>query len=283
MNCLPLEKRVKIINLLVEGNSLRSTARLEKVAINTVVKLMISVGKACLYFHDKTVVDIAAKRIQTDEIWAFVQNKEATIPYKKNKDNTEGTGDMWTWISIDADTKLVVSWFNGRRDAHSAYRVMADLKKRLANRVQMSTDGFLGYSESVMKTFEWKIDYAQLVKIYGRDEKEVKAGKKQYGRQVFKRAEKTVICGNPDLNHLSTSYIERLNLTLRMHNRRFIRKTNAFSKKALNHMYSQAITFAYYNFVRIHQTLGVTPAMKAEIVDYQMKLEDFVILAANSK
>lgn len=253
MNKLSLEKRVKIITLLVEGNSLRSTSRIADVSINTVTRLLVDIGKVCLDFHSKTVVQIRSERVQCDEIWSFVYSKEKNTKVKKY-----GVGDVWTWVAIDPDTKLVISWFAGQRDEQSAKFFMNDLWCRLRTRVQLSTDGLSFYRDAVDDTFGARIDFAQLVKQYSKDSTTLD-GKKDK-RLKYIGAEKHIITGNPDKKHISTSMIERQNLTMRMHIRRFTRKTNAFSKKVDNHCYAIALHFVYYNFIKMHKTLRITPA-----------------------
>lgn len=267
MNKLSTEKRIKILNLLVEGVSLRAISRIIDVSINTVTKLLIDAGKVCQEFHDSTVHHLSSKRIQCDEIWSFVYSKEKNTPESKKG---TGVGSVWTWVGIDADTKLVVSWYVGNRDAGSAYTFMKDVRRRLKKRIQLTTDGYKCYLEAVPDAFGSKIDYAQLVKIYGTTEDDK--------RQRYLGAEKRTILGNPDPKHVSTSYIERQNLTMRMHMRRFTRQTNAFSKKIENHCYAMALHFVYYNFVKIHKTLRVTPAMEAGLTLDLMSLEDIINL-----
>jgi IS1 family transposase len=274
MNKLPLEKRTKIIQLLVEGNSLRSCSRIADVSINTVRKLLVDVGKACEKFHNEKVVEIASKRVQCDEIWSFVYSKEKNKP-----ENMEKVGDVWTWTAIDADSKLVVSWLVGSRDAESAHCFMNDVSTRLKTRLQLTTDGLQTYLEAVTEPFGSQIDFAQLVKLYG---KEGSSGstEKKYSPAECIGCKKSTIVGNPDPKHVSTSYIERQNLTMRMHMRRFTRLPNAFSKKIeKNHCYAIALHFVYYNFVKIHKTLRVPPAMEAGLIKRLMTIEDVVRLA----
>ena len=267
MNKLPLQKRVQIINLLVEGMSLRATSRIADVSINTVTKLLVDTGNACQEFHDSIVHHIKAQRIQCDEIWSFVYSKDKNTPTSKKG---TGVGDVWTWVGIDADSKLVVSWYVGNRDAGSAYAFMKDVKSRLATRVQMTTDGLQTYLNAVPDAFGSRIDYAQLVKIYGKTEDDK--------RERYLGAEKRVILGNPDTSKVTTAHVERQNLTMRMHMRRFTRETNAFSKKVENHCYAIALHFVYYNFVKIHKTLRITPAMQAGLTKELMSIEDIVRL-----
>jgi IS1 family transposase len=270
MNILPLEKRKQIINLLVEGNSLRATARICDVSRNTVNKLLVEVGRACMKFHDEKVKNVTSKKIQCDEIWSFVYAKQKNVP-----DNKIGSaGDIWTWTAIDADTKLIVSFFIGSRGAESAHLFMTDVAARLSNRVQLTTDGHSSYLEAVANVFEGQIDYAMLVKIYGQPSTD----EKRYSPAECTGTKRNTIYGNPNQKDISTSYVERQNLTMRMHMRRFTRLTNAFSKKVENHVYAIALHFVYYNFCRIHQTLRVTPAIEAGLTHEIMEIEDIVKL-----
>jgi IS1 family transposase len=273
MNKLPIIKRVQIINCLVEGMSMRATSRLANVSINTVTKLLVDVGRACEKFHNEMVQDIAAKRVQCDEIWSFVYSKEKNVP----EGMEDYAGDIWTWTALDADSKLIVSWYVGQRDAIAASDFMNDVAARLANRVQLTTDGHRAYLTAVEDAFKGEIDYAMLVKIYGQPEGGTTARK--YSPAECVGTEKTTIIGNPDESKISTSYVERQNLTMRMHNRRFTRLTNAFSKKVENHCFAIALHFVYYNFVKIHKTLRVPPAMEAGLIKRLMTIEDIVMLA----
>lgn len=272
MNKLPLQKRVQIINMLVEGSSLRSISRVCDVSINTVTKILVEVGIACWEFHDKNVINVNSKRIQCDEIWSFVYSKEKNKP-----EGLENAGDIWTWTAIDADSKLIVSWNVGNRDADSANTFMHDVASRLTNRIQLTTDGFNAYLEAVTDNFGSQIDYSMLVKLYGKEGSNTNAEKK-YSPARFTGSKKTRICGNPDENYISTSYVERCNLTMRMHMRRFTRLTNAFSKKIENHCYAIALHFMYYNWVKQHKTLRVTPAMAAGLTKRFMSIEDIANL-----
>ena len=274
MNQLPIQKRVQIITLLVEGCSLRSTSRIADVSINTVTKLLVSVGKACQQFHNDRVVNVNSKRVQCDEIWSFIYSKEKNTTQDQK---AVGAGDAWTWVGIDADTKLVVSWFVGSRDADSANIFMNDVATRLKNRVQLTTDGLKAYLEAVTDSFGSQIDFAQLIKLYGAASGD--QNEKKYSPAECTGTKKYVVSGNPDPKLISTSYIERQNLTMRMHMRRFTRLTNAFSKKIENHCYAIALHFVYYNFVKIHKTLRVPPAMEAKLIKRLMSIEDIVKLA----
>ena len=272
MNKLPIEKKVQIINLLVEGNSLRSTSRIMDVSINTVSKLLIEVGIACQKFHDEKVVNVKSERVQADEIWSFVGCKE-----KAKEKGADGEGDVWTWVGLDADTKLVISWLVGDRDADAACAFMHDVADRLVNRVQLTTDGHRAYLTAVEQAFEYDIDYAMLIKMYGGSEGATD-NERRYSPATCTGAKKTRVMGDPNPKFVSTSYVERQNLTMRMHMRRFTRLTNAFSKKLENHCYAIALHFVYYNFAKIHKSLSVTPAMQAGLVKKPMTIEDIVNL-----
>ena len=275
MNKLSTKERANIIRLLVEGNSLRSCSRIADVSINTVTKLLVDVGSACLQFHNDNVVNVNSRRIECDEIWSFVYAKEKNVEYS-DKSKEDGAGDAWTWVGIDADTKLVVSFLVGNRDAASANDFMHDIAARLRNRVQLTTDGFKPYLKAVDSAFDSEIDFAQLIKIYGSPEGA--GNEKRYSPAKCTGSEKKWISGDPNPMHISTSYVERQNLTMRMAMRRFTRLTNGFSKKIENHIYANALHFVYYNFCRIHKTLRVTPAMEAKLATKPMTIEDIVSL-----
>ncbi len=272
-NILPLAKRTQIIQLLVEGNSLRATSRIADVSINAVTKLLVDVGSACQKFHDEKVKQVKSKRVQCDEIWSFVYSKAKNVP-----EGLEGqAGDVWTWTAIDADSELIVSYYVGGRDADSADYFMHDVASRLANAVQLTTDGHKAYLQAVENAFEGAISYAQLIKIYGPAIGQSNPEKK-YSPMECIGCETKRVSGNPDPAHISTSYVERQNVTMRMHMRRFTRLTNAFSKKIENHMYAVALHFVYYNFAKIHKTLRVTPAMQAGLADKWMEISEIVQL-----
>jgi len=273
MNKLDQKKRTQVVAALVEGNSIRSTVRMTGIAKNTVIKLLVDLGKACSEYQDKAFRNLTCKRIQCDEIWSFVGAKDKNVP--ADKKGVFGYGDVWTWTAIDAQSKLIPCWYIGDRSAESAYHFIHDLKGRLANRVQLTTDGHKAYLDAVESAFGDDVDFAQLVKIYGATKKE---GETRYSPAQCMGARKAVITGNPAHEHTSTSYIERSNLTMRMHMRRFTRLTNAFSKKLENHEAAIAIHFMYYNFARIHQTLRVTPAMEAGISEHVWGLDEIVKL-----
>jgi IS1 family transposase len=272
MNKLPLAKRVQILAMLCEGSSMRSISRIADVSINTVAKLLVEAGEACLAIHDETVRNVKASRIQCDEIWSFCYAKAKNVSTAKAA--PEGAGDVWTWTALDSDTKLIVSYFVGDRGAESAMYLMDDLRSRLANRVQLTTDGHRPYLEAVEGAFGGDVDYAQLVKLYG--ELGGQSPERRYSPMECTGSLRRRVEGNPDMEHVSTSHVERMNLSIRMQNRRFTRLTNAFSKKLDNHIHALALYFAFYNFCRIHKSLKVTPAMAAGITDRLWSLEDIV-------
>jgi IS1 family transposase len=273
MNKLNNEKRAQIIALLCEGNSMRSVTRLTGVSINTVTKLLVDLGAACSAYQDKVFVNLKCQRIQCDEIWSFCYAKAKNV--KGAVAAPEGAGDVWTWTAIDADTKLIPCWYIGTRDAGAAYHFIYDLKHRLANRVQLTTDGHGAYLSAIADAFGDKIDYAQLQKIYG---KAPEGAQVRYSPAQCMGARKAVIKGVPSAEHVSTSYVERQNLNIRMSNRRFTRLTNAFSKKVENHEHAFAITMMFHNFCRIHKTLRCTPAMEAGITDHIWEITEVVAL-----
>lgn len=270
MNKLPLTKRTQILAMLCEGSSMRSISRVADVSINTVSKLLVEAGEACLSIHDEAVRNVKASRIQCDEIWSFCHAKQKNVAAAKAA--PEGAGDVWTWTAIDADTKLIVSYYVGDRSGESAMVLMDDLQGRLANRVQLTTDGHRTYLEAVEGTFGGDVDYAQLVKLYG----PTITTPGRYSPAECIGAKKVRVEGNPDIAHVSTSYVERQNLTMRMSMRRFTRLTNAFSKKIDNHIHALALYFVFYNFTRIHKTLRMSPALAAGITDRLWSLEDVV-------
>lgn len=275
MNRLNSAQRVLVIKPLVEGNSLRATACMTGVARMTVEKLLRDLSEACTRYQNEHLQNLKCKRIQCDEIWSFCYAKQKNVP--ADKQGQFGYGDVWTWVAIDADSKLAVSWFVGDRSAASAFALMDDLASRLAHRIQLTTDGHRVYLDAVESAFGSGIDYCMLVKIYGvdRDKEATYSPAECIGSRCVP------IIGDPDPKHISTSYVERQNLTMRMSMRRFTRLTNAFSKKVENHMQSVALHFMYYNFVRIHQTLRVTPAMAARVTDKVWEVEDMVALLSN--
>jgi IS1 family transposase len=276
MNRLPLERRAQILGLLAEGGSLRAASRLADVSINTVTKLLVDVGKACDEYQDRTLCGLKSKRIQCDEIWAFVYAKAKNVPEKMR--GAWGVGDVWTWTAIDADSKLIPSWAVGRRDAATGHAFMLDLASRLSNRVQLTTDGHKVYLEAVEGAFGNNIDYAMLVKMYEGDSGKKASPEVRYSPAQCTGARIQRITGDPDGAHISTSYAERANLTMRMGMRRFTRLTNGFSKKVDNHKAAIALHFMHYNFARIHKTLRVTPAMEAGVADHVWSLEEIARL-----
>ncbi len=271
MNKLPLEKRIQIIQMLCEGSSLRSISRVADVSFNTVLKMVVTAGQACSAYHDAQVKGITSKRVQCDEIWSFCYAKQKQAIHLKNPN----AGDVWTWTAIDADTKLIISYMVGNRDSDSAILLMDDLRGRLENRVQLTTDGHHAYLDAVEGAFGGNIDYAQLIKIYGPSSEAVKG---RYSPAECTGARKTPITGKPDNDHISTSYVERQNLNIRMGMRRFTRLTNAFSKKIENHCYALALYFMFYNFVRIHTTLKVSPAMASGVTNKLWEMKDLATM-----
>ena len=277
MNKLPINKKTQIINLLVEGNSIRATSRITGASKNTITKLLVEVGRACQQFHNDTVHHLLSERIQCDEIWSFVGCKE-----KAKEKGASGEGEVWKWVGIDADSKLVVSWLVGDRDVEAATIFMQDIKDRLQNRVQLTTDGHRPYLQAVKEAFDYDVDYAMLVKIYGGSDGNTETERK-YSPVEYSGSKKTRVMGDPRPKFISTSYIERQNLTMRMHMRRFTRLTNAFSKKVENHCHAIALHFVFYNFCKIHQSLSVTPAMQAGLTKKVMTIEDIVKLTETIK
>ena len=277
MNKLSLERKAQVIKVLCEGNSIRSTARITGAAINTVVTLLKEVGAACLKYQDSHLRNLTSKRIECDEIWSFCYAKEKNVP--EDKQGQFGYGDVWTFVAIDADTKLTLSWLIGLREPEYAIEFAKDIKERLANRTQLTTDGHHMYFEAIESAFGADIDYAQLIKYYGNEPNE--SG--HYSPPKCIKTKTKLIHGHPDMNQVSTSYIERQNLTMRMSMRRFTRLTNGFSKKIENHMFALALYFMHYNFVRPHKTLAYpyprTPAMAAGLTNRIWSIEEIVKLA----
>lgn len=272
MNQLPIEKRAQIINLLVEGNSLRATSRITGTSINTVTKLLVDTGKACQKFHNDNVNFLQSKRVECDEIWSFVYAKERHASPELKE--TKGAGDIWTWTAIDADSKLIISWLVSDRSTESAKMFIEDLASRLSQRIQLTTDAFGAYRPAVDESFGSSIDFGQIIKIYAAGS----TGYTKSGPAPCIGSKKDVVVGNPDFKKISTSYVERQNLNMRMSIKRFARLTNAFSKKVENHTYAVALHFMYYNFVRVHKTLRVTPAMEAGLTKKPMTIEEIVRL-----
>jgi len=276
VNKLNLERKAQVIKVLCEGNSIRSTARITGTAINTVVKLLREVGAACLEYQDKVMHDLPCKKLQIDEIWSFCCAKEKNVP--EDRQGQFGYGDIWTFTAIDADSKLVPLWLAGLRNAEYAKEFVNNLKGRLTNRVQITTDGHKTYLWAIEDAFGSEVDYAMLVKLYGQELE----GETKYSPAKCIAAESHVIQGNPDPTKISTSFAERQNLTMRMNMRRFTRLTNAFSKKLENHVYALALYFMHYNFARPHKSLAYpyprTPAMVAGLTDHIWEIEEIVNL-----
>jgi IS1 family transposase len=270
MNKLTDAKRAQVVAALVEGCSIRATSRMTDVARNTVNKLLVELGAACSEYLNKALVNLPCRRVQCDEIWSFVYCKQKNMTMEIAEKQI--AGDVWTWVAMDADTKLVCSWMAGKRDLASATDFINDLAGRLSNRVQLTTDGLRAYLTAIEGAFGEDIDYAILHKLYGAD----RPGEARYSPANCIGCEKKTAIGTPEEKHISTSYIERQNLTMRMQMRRFTRLTNAFSKKIENHVASLAIHYMHYNFCRIHQTLRITPAMAASITDHVWSLNELL-------
>jgi IS1 family transposase len=273
MNKLPVAQRAKMLEMLCEGASMRSVSRLTDTSINTVSKLLVDAGRFCAGFHDANVRGVKAKRVQVDEIWSFTGAKQKNVATMKAP--VDGAGDTWTWTAIEADTKLLVGHFVGSRDGECAQWFMDDLASRLATRVQLTSDGHKAYLEAVEGAFGADVDYAMLIKHYGASPESAKG---RYSPAECTGIKKQRIEGAPDPKHISTSYAERANLTMRMHMRRFTRLTNAFSKKFENHAHMVAIYAVWYNFLRIHKTIRVTPAMAAGLSTTVMDWENIVAM-----
>ncbi len=272
MNLLNADRRAQVMAALVEGNSIRSVSRMTGVARNTVTSLLVAVGAACAEYQDKALRNLPCKRVQCDEIWSFCYAKDKNLP--DDKTGVLGYGSVWTWTALDADTKLVCSWMVGNRDAVAARELIQGLAGRLNGRIQLTTDGLKAYVEAVDEAFGANIDYAMLVKLYGADAE----GETRYSPAPCIGAKTHSVTGSPKAKHISTSYVERQNLTMRMHMRRFTRLANAFSKKLENQIAAISLHFMYYNFVRIHQTLRITPAMAAGVTNRVWEIADIVRL-----
>jgi len=258
---------------MVEGNSMMSISRITDIAFNTIKKVLIEVGEGCLKFHNEKVVNLNSNLVQCDEIWSFVMCKDKNVEYCTKKEE-QHVGDAWTWVGMDADSKLVISWLVGNREAECADKFMRDVAGRLKHRVQLTTDGHKPYLKAISDAFDDDIDYARLIKTYGTAEGE--GSDRKYSPATCTGTKKVWVSGDPVDADISTSYIERQNLTMRMSMRRFTRLTNAFSKKIENHRHAIAIHYAYYNFCRVHKSLKVTPAMEAKIIDRPMSIQDIV-------
>lgn len=274
MNKLPLHKRVMILSLLVEGSSMRSISRTVGVSINTVTKLLVEAGEACAAYHDETVRDVEARRVQCDEIWSFCYAKAKNVLMAKAA--PDGAGDVWTWTALESDTKLILAWEVGDRSGQTAIEFMDNLRARIANRVQLTTDGHSAYLQAVEGAFGGDVDYAMLVKLYGSEGGNT--SEKRYSPAECVGTHKARIEGSPDPAAISTSHVERHNLTMRMGMRRFTRLTNAFSKKLENHLHMLSLYFVHYNFCRMHKSLRMSPAMAAGVSDTLRDVEWIVSL-----
>jgi IS1 family transposase len=270
MNKLNTANRTRIVAALVEGNSIRATCRMTGTAKNTVVKLLVDLGAACEEYQRETLVSLSCKRVQCDEIWSFCYAKKKNLP--KHLKNKPGYGDVWTWTALDPDSKLMITWLVGERDGAYATEFMGDVASRLRNRVQLTTDGHNVYLAAVEDAFGAEVDYAMLVKIYGQP----RETEHRYSPAVCTGCRRVAVMGSPDPAYVSTSYVERSNLTLRMGSRRFTRLTNAFSKKVENLQAAVALHMMHYNFARIHQTTRVSPAMAAGVTNHLWSIEEIV-------
>jgi len=275
VNRLSTQERTRILAALIEGNSLRATCRMTGAAMNTVLKLLAEIGSACATYQDIHLRGLTCRRVQCDEVWAFCCAKEKNVPAEHRGE--WGFGDVWTWVAIDADSKLIPCWYVGRRDAADARRFIDNLAGRLAHRIQLTTDGLRVYLEAVEGAFGAKVDYAMLIKLYGED----RSSEARYSPSVCIGANAVAVQGDPKYEHISTSYVERQNLTMRMQMRRFTRLTNAFSKKVENHEHALALHFMWYNFGRVHRTHKMTPAMATGLTDHPWTLEEVVDLLPN--
>ena len=278
MNRSSTAKRVQVVAALVEGNSIRATARMTNVSKPTILKLLSDLGPACARYQDEHLRNLRCRRIQCDEIWQFCYAKQKNVA--RAKAAPEGAGDVWTWVAIDADTKLIPSWLVGDRGLGSAYTLMHDLAERVSNRIQLTTDGHRVYLEAVESAFNLDVDYAMLQKIYGADPDAAR----RYSPASIRRCSTDIVTGDPNPKHISTSYVERQNLTMRMSMKRFARLSNGFSKKIENHAHAVAIHYMHYNFARIHKSLRVTPAQAAGVTNRLWEITDIVhLLEAESK
>lgn len=277
MNRLPVERRAQVLSMIAESNSLRATSRMADVAFNTVVKLLLDVGAACESYQDEALRGLKSKRVQCDEIWSFIYAKAKNVP-EEHKGEL-GYGDVWTWTALDSETKLLITWAVGRRDGFTAAAFIRDLADRLATRVQLTTDGHKVYLEAVEGAFGNAIDYAMLIKTYEGDSGSKVPTERKYSPAICTGEFKQRITGDPDPDYISTSHVERHNLTMRMSMRRFTRLTNAFSKKVDNHKAAVAFYAMHYNFARQHKTLRVTPAMEAGLADHIWEAAEIAALA----
>jgi IS1 family transposase len=275
MNKLPIKTRALILKMLCEGQSMRATARLADVSFNTVAKILAEAGKVCADLHDERVRGVSARLVQCDEIWSFTYAKQKNVA--KAKAAPAEAGDTWTWTALDSESKLIISYLVGGRDSEYAMAFMDDLRQRLATRVQLTTDGHKAYLEAVEEAFGADIDYAMLVKLYGEPAGQ-KGSERKYSPAECTGSKKVWVSGEPDKALVSTSHVERQNLTMRMHMRRFTRLTNAFSKKFESHAHMVALYTVFYNFCRIHKTLRVTPAMEAGLTDHVWDMEEVIAI-----
>lgn len=276
MNVLTTEKRTQIISMLVEGVGINAACRITGVSKNAVLRLLAHVGSACAAYQDRVLRNLNCKRIEADETWSFVGMKQKNVP--KELQGTLGFGDAYVWVALDSDSKLIPCWHVGTRGAESAYEFIHDLASRLANRIQLTTDGHKAYVLAVEDAFGADIDFAQLVKMYGslghsKDEA------RRYSPAECTGIRKERVTGNPDMRKVSTSYVERQNLTMRMNMRRFTRLTNAFSRKLENHMHAISLNFMVYNFCKVHSTTRVSPAMAAGVDDHLWSIEEVIEMA----
>jgi IS1 family transposase len=278
MNRIDAETQCRIVASLVEGNSIRATVRMTGAAKNTVTKLLVDLGAACSKYQDEAFRNLSCERIQVDECWAFCYAKSKNVK-PEHFENGGYAGDVWTWAAIDADTKLIPSWCVGQRDADTAIHFVEDLASRLSGRIQLTSDGLGSYLMAVEKAFKGAVDYARLIKVYSNSSE----GQKRYSPAACIGCERKTVVGNPDPDHISTSYIERANLTMRMGMRRFTRLTNAFSKKVDNHAAAIALHMMHYNFARMHQTLKTTPAVAAGVADHVWSIAEIVGLLDSLK
>lgn len=277
MNQLSTEKRVAIVRALVEGCSIRSITRMTGVHKQAIMRLLVDIGRVCSEEQDRAMRNLTCKRLQLDEIWSFCYSKAKNVP--ADRKGEFGVGDVWVWTAIDADTKLIPAFLVGSRDGETATAFCKDLASRLAHRVQITSDGFKAYLDAIDQAFGWNVDYAMLIKMYGADPE----AEKRYSPSVCTGCKRERQMGDPDMRHVSTSYAERANLTMRMSMQRFTRLTNAFSKKVANHAAAVSLHFMYYNFCRVHQTLRSTPAMRAGVADHLWTIEEIVALLPKLK
>jgi len=279
MNRMSTEKRAQIVAALVEGNGIRATGRMTGTSINTIMKLLNDLGMVCSIHQDRALRDLDCKRVQCDEIWSFIGAKKKNV---KPERRAEGWGDSWTWTALDSDSKLVLSYRVGPRDLGEATAFMKDVASRLRNRVQLTTDGMSNYLLAVEGAFQGDVDYAMLIKVYGTDQDSRKP-ERRYSPSVCLGSDVVPISGSPNPDHISTSHVERLNLTTRMSVKRFARLTNAHSKRVENHIAAVSLHFFHYNFCRVHQTLGTTPAVAAGVADHVWTLDELIDLLVEAE